>query len=78
MPIWSILSDGSGKKRLEIMVSRSSGTEPAAVSIELFAADVARRREALGNIELPRNSGNRRTTSKRALLQAIEDLGGRW
>lgn len=43
-----------------------------------FAADIARRREAAGNPEMPRNSGKRRTASKRALLEAIEDAGGKW
>jgi len=43
-----------------------------------FAADIARRREAAGNPELPRNSGKRRTPSKRALLKAIEEAGGKW
>jgi hypothetical protein len=28
--------------------------------------------------ELPRNSGIRRTESKKALLKAIEDAGGKW
>lgn len=32
----------------------------------------------LGNPEAPRNSGLRRTESKKALLKAIEDLGGTW
>jgi hypothetical protein len=48
------------------------------VKFEDFAADVARRREAAGNPELPRNSGKRRTASKRALLKAIEEAGGKW
>ena len=43
-----------------------------------FAAYVAKRRAETGITELPRNSGNRRTASKRALLAAIEDLGGKW
>jgi hypothetical protein len=43
-----------------------------------FAADIARRREAAGDPELPRNSGKRRTASKRALLKAIELAGGKW
>jgi hypothetical protein len=43
-----------------------------------FAAGLARRREALGNPELPRNSGKRRKAGKRALLKAIEDAGGKW
>jgi hypothetical protein len=48
-----------------------------------FAADIARRRadyEAkYGHPpEPPRNSGKRRTASKRALLKAIEEAGGIW
>ncbi|MDJ0275809.1 hypothetical protein QLH51_03180 [Sphingomonas sp. 2R-10] len=43
-----------------------------------FAANLARRRAALGNPELPRNAGGNRTDSKRALLAAIEAAGGRW
>lgn len=49
-----------------------------AVSFEDFAADIARRREAAGNPEMPRNSGKRRTASKRVLLTAIEKTGGKW
>lgn len=48
------------------------------VPLEEFAREVARRREAAGNPEMPRNSGSRRTASKRALLKAIEEAGGRW
>jgi hypothetical protein len=43
-----------------------------------FAVRLASRRAELGNPELPRNSGKRRTASKRALLKAIEEAGGRW
>lgn len=53
-------------------------SKPEPVKFEDFAADIARRREAAGNPELPRNSGKRRTASKRALLKAIEKAGGRW
>lgn len=42
------------------------------------AARLSERRAALGNPELPRNAGQNRTDSKRALLAAIEDAGGRW
>jgi hypothetical protein len=48
------------------------------VKFDDFAADIARRREAAGNPELPQNSGERRTPSKRALLKAIEEAGGKW
>lgn len=43
-----------------------------------YAAALARRRAELGNPELPRNSGLRRTPSKRALHKAIGDAGGTW
>lgn len=63
------------------MVSKTSRTEAwpgPRVSHETFAARLAARRAELGNPELPRNSGVRRTPSKRALLKAIEDAGGKW
>ena len=48
-----------------------------------FAEGLARRRaeyeaEHGRPADLPRNAGNRRTASKRALLKAIEDAGGKW
>jgi hypothetical protein len=43
-----------------------------------FSRELFRRRAELGDIEVPRNSGTRRTESKRALLKAIEDAGGKW
>jgi hypothetical protein len=43
-----------------------------------FAAALGERRDAVGRPEMPRNAGNRRTDSKRALLAAIEQTGGRW
>ncbi len=43
-----------------------------------FGKRLAERRAALGNPELPRNAGEQRTESKRALLKAIEGLGGKW
>ena len=63
------------------MVSKTSKTEAwpgPRVSHEEFAARLAERRAELGNPELPRNTGKRRTSSKRALLKAIEKAGGRW
>ena len=48
------------------------------ISHEEFAARLAARREELGYPALPRNSGKRRTPSKRALLDAIAKSGGRW
>jgi hypothetical protein len=60
------------------MASTISPNKREAVPLEEFLRDLARRREAIGNPEMPRNSGNRRTPSKRALLKAIEEAGGRW
>jgi hypothetical protein len=52
-------------------------TEPVTDMAE-FGRDLVRRRAAAGYPEMPRNSGNRRTPSKQALLEAIEKAGGRW
>lgn len=43
-----------------------------------LAVRLAARRTELGLPDLPRNAGTRRTASKRTLLKAIEDLGGKW
>jgi hypothetical protein len=43
-----------------------------------FAARLAARRAEIEVGETPRNSGKHRTPSKRALLKAIEDAGGKW
>ena len=48
------------------------------VPLDVFVADIERRRAETGISDLPRNAGNRRTPSKRALLAAIKDLGGEW
>jgi len=60
------------------MVSTRSTAESKAIPLDAFERDVERRRQAAGEIELPRNAGTRRTSSKRALLKAIEDSGGNW
>jgi len=60
------------------MASRRSKAERKPVTLEEFGLDVARRREAAGEVQIPRNSGTRRTLSKRSLLKAIEDAGGKW
>ncbi len=60
------------------MVSMRFEIESEAISLEEFGRDVERRRREAGSIEVPRNAGERRTQSKRALPKAIEDAGGRW
>lgn len=48
------------------------------VDFPAFSDALSKRRAELGNPDLPRNSGERRTESKKALLKAIEDAGGKW
>lgn len=60
------------------MASTRSNTDQTIISLDDFGRDVERRRLAAGVIEIRRNSGQRRTPSKRALLKAIEDSGGNW
>lgn len=55
-----------------------SAVADQAVDMAEFGQKLAARREALGDPVLPRNSGTRRTPSKRAMLEAIEKAGGRW
>ncbi len=60
------------------MASKRSTDSGAPISLDAFGRDVERRRAESGITELPRNLGTRRTDSKRALLNAIEDAGGKW
>jgi len=59
------------------MASQSSDHDRA-IPLATFAADIERRRRETGVVDMPRNSGERRTASKRALLAAIERAGGKW
>ena len=64
-------------------VPKIAKAELQVVPLQEFAAEVARRRADYEakyghSPEMPRNSGKRRTASKRALLKAIEEAGGRW
>ena len=43
-----------------------------------FGRRLAARKAELGLPDPPRNAGGNRTPSKRALLRAIEDAGGKW
>jgi len=62
------------------MASKTSRAKAEVPVIQMadVAARLVERRAELGNPELPRNPGTNRTPSKRALLKAIEDLGGKW
>lgn len=65
-------------KALETMAAKSSPLEREPLSLEAFGQEVLRRRAAAGDPPVPRNAGNNRTASKRALLKAIKDAGGTW
>lgn len=43
-----------------------------------FGRRIAARKAELGLPDPPRNAGQNRTASKRALLKAIEEAGGKW
>ena len=58
------------------MASPTSRREP--IPLAAFAADIIRRRQETGVTDVPRNAGDRRTASKRALLKAIDAVGGDW
>lgn len=60
------------------MTTASRTSKDKAVAFDDFARDIARRRAETGQPDLPRNSGKRRTASKKALLEAVEQAGGRW
>ncbi len=60
------------------MAFKTLKTKREPVSLEALGQRITRRRAEIGEIDIPRNSGTRRTASKRALLKAIEDAGGKW
>jgi hypothetical protein len=51
-------------------------TEPT--TLKAMSERLEARRAEIGPIDVPRNSGTRRTAAKRALLAEIEKLGGDW
>ncbi len=60
------------------MASKISKNERKPVPLATFARDVARRKALSGIVDLPQNSGKRRTDSKKALLKAIDATGKSW
>jgi hypothetical protein len=67
-----------GKKPAAIMAFKTFQPTREAVTLEALGTRIAGRKAALGLPDPPRNAGKNRTPSKRALLKAIEDLGGKW
>jgi hypothetical protein len=60
------------------MAFKTFRTKRDPVALEALGERIGRRRAELGEVDVPRNSGKRRTASKRALLKAIEEAGGKW
>jgi len=62
------------------MASKTSKAEPKETVIRMgeFGRRIAARKAELGLPDPPRNSGKNRTASKRALLKAIKEIGGKW
>jgi hypothetical protein len=56
-------------------MSTASGTsakDGEVLTLEEVRAQITRKRKAMGKVWVPKNKGNRRTPSKRALLAALE------
>lgn len=69
------------KRRMNMASKRSSTTDGwtgRRIDFVTFGKELSERAAALGNPTMPRNSGARRTESKKALLKAIADVGGKW
>lgn len=62
--------------------SKTDTPDEPAIDMVDFGSDLLRRRAAYeakyGLLQIPRNTGTRRTPSKRALLKAIEETSGKW
>lgn len=50
-------------------------TESGSIPFAEYASEMACRREVVGPVEIPRNSGRYGTESKRAVLKALEQIG---
>jgi hypothetical protein len=60
------------------MAFKTFKTKREPIALEALGARIAARKAALGLPDPPRNTGKARTASKRALLKAIEEAGGKW
>ena len=58
--------------------SNTDGWTGRRIDFVAFGNELSARAAALGNPKMPRNTGERRTESKKALLKAIADVGGKW
>ena len=76
---WAVKSSGMlftahGPVRADATIDTGSIEDQA----RLTFANLQRALVAAGDPPVPRNAGNNRTASKRALLKAIEEAGGKW
>ena len=60
------------------MAFKTLQTKREPLTLEALAQSIARRREGESKIQVPRNDGKRRTSSKQALLDAIARTGADW
>ena len=60
------------------MAFKTFKTKREPITLEALGRRIAARKAELGIPDPPRNAGKNRTPSKRALLKAIEDAGGKW
>ena len=60
------------------MAFKTFKTKREPITLEALGRRIAARKAELGLPDPPRNAGKHRTASKRALLKAIEDAGGKW
>lgn len=60
------------------MAFKTFRTKREPIALEALGRRIAARKAELGIPDPPRNAGQNRTPSKRALLKAIEEAGGKW
>jgi hypothetical protein len=60
------------------MAFKTLQTKRDPIALAELGRRIGARKAELGLPDPPRNAGNNRTASKRALLKAIEDIGGKW
>lgn len=60
------------------MAFKTLKTKHEAISLAALGEEIAARRIIVGEVSVPRNAGNRRTASKKALLEQIAKAGGNW
>jgi hypothetical protein len=60
------------------MAFKTLQTRAEPTTLEAMSKHLAARRAETGPVEVPRNSGKRRTEAKHALLAEIEKLGEEW